>query len=195
LTLNRRIKNQLKKLKKIIDKLEKKLVKNKKRVDNWTKRVRKKSITFFRSYFNLSVDIASSIRNFYKKFEIKIFIKSEKKIKRIIIITTKNIVNWARKIDVNKTLFARKNIEIIKRRLKLLIFRIKTKNNKKILKKNNFWIKKISLNASLREASYNIVVHKIKIKKMLKNIKKKKTKMFIKINKNIYLKITIEKIE
>jgi len=51
------------------------------------------------------------------------------------------------------------------------------------------------LNASLREASYNIVVYEIKVKEILKNIKKKKTKTFIKINKNIYLKITIEKIE
>jgi len=50
-------------------------------------------------------------------------------------------------------------------------------------------------NASLRKTSYDIVMHKIKIKKLLKDIEKKRTKTFIKINKNIYLKITIEKIE
>jgi len=51
------------------------------------------------------------------------------------------------------------------------------------------------LNASLREASYNIVVHKIKIKKIFKNIKKKRTKTLNKVNKSIYLKITIKKIK
>jgi len=66
------------------------------------------------------------------------FIKKEKEIKRIIIITTKNIINSAQKVDVDKTLLMRKNIEIIKRQLNLLIFRVKTKNSKKILKKNNF---------------------------------------------------------
>jgi len=35
-------------------------------------------------------------------------------------------------------LLAHKNIEIIKRYSRLLIFRVKTKNSKKILKKNNF---------------------------------------------------------
>jgi len=51
------------------------------------------------------------------------------------------------------------------------------------------------LNANSREASYNVVVYEIKIKKIFKNIKKKKTKTLIRVNKNIYLKITIEKIE
>jgi hypothetical protein len=50
----------------------------------------------------------------------------------------KNIVNQTRKINIEKILLMRKNIETIKRYLKLLIFRVKTKNNKKILKKNNF---------------------------------------------------------
>jgi len=41
----------------------------------------------------LSVDIALSMRSFYKEFEVKIFIRDKKKIKRIIITITKNIVN------------------------------------------------------------------------------------------------------
>jgi len=39
------------------------------------------------------------------------------------------------------------------------------------------------------------VIHKIKIKEMFKDIKKKKMKMLIKINKDIYLKMIIEKVE
>jgi len=47
----------------------------------------------------------------------------------------------------------------------------------------------------LRKVNYNIIVYKTKIEKILKNIEKKKTKILIKINKNIYLKMIIEKIK
>lgn len=92
-------------------------------------------------------------------------------------------------------MFTRKNIKIIKRYLKLLIFKIITKSNKEILEKNNFYIKKILSNASLRKVNYNIIVYKSRVKKIFENIVKKRVTIFIKINKNIYLKIVIKKIE
>jgi hypothetical protein len=92
-------------------------------------------------------------------------------------------------------LFTRKNIKIIKRYLKLFIFKIITKSNKEILEKNNFYIKKILSNASLRKVNYNIIVYKSRVKKIFENIVKKRVTIFIKINKNIYLKIVIKKIE
>jgi len=63
------------------------------------------------------------------------------------------------------------------------------------LKKNDFWIKEISLNASLHEVSFKIVIHEIKIEEMFKDIEKKRTKALIKINKDIHLKMMIEKVE
>jgi len=39
------------------------------------------------------------------------------------------------------------------------------------------------------------VIHEIKIEEMFKDIKKKRMKIFIKINKNIHLKMMIEKVE
>lgn len=54
---------------------------------------------------------------------------------------------------------------------------------------------KILLNANLYKAGYNIIVYKIRIEEIIKNIKKKRAKIFIKINKSIYSKIIIEKIE
>ncbi len=77
----------------------------------------------------------------------------------------------------------------------LLIFLVKMKDSKRILKKNDFWIKEISLNASLYKVNFKIVIHEIKIKEMFKDIKKKKMKMLIKINKDIYLKMIVEKVE
>jgi len=106
-TVNRRMKNQLKRLKKIMSKLEKKFAKKKRRVDSWAKRANKKSTTSFENHLVLSVNVASSVQNHCKKFKIKIFIKEKEKITRIMITTTKNIVKWVREIDVDETLSMR----------------------------------------------------------------------------------------
>ncbi len=195
LTVNQCMKNQLKRLKKITSRLEKKFAKKKKRVDSWAKKVNEKSTTSFENYLVLSVDVASSVWNHCKKFEIKIFVKEKEKIKRIMMITTKNIMRWARKINVDETLSTCKNIEIMKRWSDLLIFWVKTKDSKRILKKNDFWIKEISLNTSLRKVSFKIVIHEIRVEEMSKNIEKKRAKVLIKINKDIHSKMMIEKVE
>ncbi len=189
------MKNQLKRLKKITSKLEKKFMKKRKHIDSWAKRMSMKSMTSFESYLVFNINISSSVQNHCKKFEVKIFIKEEKEVKRIMMITMKNIVKWVRKIDVDKMLLMCKNIKMMKRWSKLLIFWVKTKNSKKTLKKNDFWIKKISLNACLHKISFKVVIHEIRIEEMSKNIKKKEAKMLIKINKNIHLEIMIKKIK
>jgi len=79
-----------------------------------------------------------SIQSVRKKFKIKIFIKNKKKIKKIIITTTNNIISRARETNVKRTFLTRKNIIIIKRRLNFVIFKIRIKKSKKILKKNDF---------------------------------------------------------
>ncbi len=69
------------------------------------------------------------------------------------------------------------------------------KSSKKTLKKNNFWIKEILLNACLHKISFEVVIHEIKIKEMFKNIEKKEVRTLIKINKDIHSEMMIEKIE
>ena len=69
------------------------------------------------------------------------------------------------------------------------------KSSKKTLKKNDFWIKEISLNACLHEVSFEVVIHEIRIEEMFKNIKKKEMKILIKINKDIHSEMMIKKIE
>ncbi len=195
LTVNQHIKNQLKRLKKIMSRLEKRFMKKRKHVDSWAKKASVKSTTSFESHLVFNINISSSVQNYCKKFEVKIFIKEKEEIKRIMMITTKNIVKWAKKIDVDKTLSMRKNIKTMKRWLRLLIFQVKMKSSKRTLKKNNFWIKKISLNACLHEISFEIVIHEIKVEEMSKNIKKKEMRMLIKINKDIHSKMMIKKIK
>jgi len=195
LTVNQCMKNQLKRLKKIMSKLEKKFIKKRKHVDSWAKRASVKSTTSFESHFMFNVNISSSMWNHCKKFEVKIFIKEKEEVKRIMMITTKNIVKWVKEIDINKMLSMCKNIKMMKRWLRLLIFQVKMKSSKRILKKNNFWIKKILSNACLHEISFEVVIHEIKVEEMLKNIKKKEVRMLIKINKDIHSEMMIEKIE
>jgi len=50
-------------------------------------------------------------------------------------------------------------------------------------------------NASLRKVSYNIIIYKIRVKKIFKNIEKNDVKTLIKINTYIYSKVIIDKIE
>jgi len=50
-------------------------------------------------------------------------------------------------------------------------------------------------NANLCEASYNVIIYEIRVKKMFKDIKKDNAKTLIKINNYIYLKIIINKIK
>ncbi len=195
LTVNQRMKNQLKRLKKIMSRLEKEFMKKREHVDSWAKRVSMKSMTLFESYSVFNVDISLSMQNHCKKFEVKIFIKEKKEVKRIMTTIMKNIVKWAKEIDINETLSICKNIEMMKKWLKLLIFWIKTKSSKKTLKKNDFWIKEILLNACLCKINFKVVIHEIKVKEMSKNIEKKEMRMLIKINKDIHSEIKIQKIE
>ncbi len=92
LMINQWMKNQLKRLKKIMCRVEKKFAKEKKWVNSWAKRTSEKSMILFRSHLAFSIDMSSSMQNHCKKLEVKIFIKEKEKIKRIMMITTKNIV-------------------------------------------------------------------------------------------------------
>ncbi len=114
-TVNQCIKNQLKRLKKIMSRLKKEFIKKRKHVDSWVKKVSVKLTTSFESHLVFNVNISLSMQNHCKKFEVKIFIKEEEEIKRIMTITMKNIVKWVREIDVNETLLTRKNIKMMKK--------------------------------------------------------------------------------
>ena len=190
-----RMKEQLNRLKKLTNKLKKNSQTKQKQINNWIKVTNEKIEQSTQRNLNIDVNATSSIRHICEKFEIKIFIKEKKKIKKVMTTTTKNIINRAREINSSKTLSKRKNIKIMKRRSRFIIFKINTKNNKKILKSNDFWVKKISFDASLRDVNYEMIVHEIKIKRMLKNMKKNDAKTFTKINKNIHSKMKINKMK
>ena len=131
--------------------------------------INKNLLLSIRSSLNKNVCVILLVQNFRKKFEIKIYIRKEYKIKKIITITTNNIVSRIRKINTRATLLIYKNIIAIKNQSNFVIFRIKTKESKRILKRNNSWTKKILLNINLCEVNFEIVIHKIKEESMFKN--------------------------
>ena len=148
-----------------------------------------------RSLFNKNVRRILLVQSLCKKFKIKIYIKKKKKIKKIITITTNNRINRIRETNTKATLSIYKNIIAIKRRLDFVIFQLKIKESKRILKKNNFWTKEILSNASLREINFEIIIYKVRVASISKNIKKNDAKTFIKVNNCIYSKVTINNIK
>ena len=174
---------------------QKKFTKEKKWVNSWAKRMSEKLTTSFKSHFALSINMSLLVWNHCKKLEVKIFIKEKEKMKRIMMTTIKNIVEWVRESNINKMLSTCKDIETMKRWSNLLIFWVKMKDSKKILKENDFWVREMSLNISLHEVSFEVIVHEIRIKEMFKDIEKKRAKTLIKINKDIYSELMIKKIE
>ncbi len=182
------------KLKKIIDKFEKKSLSNKNWINSWVKIINESLFLLIRSLFNKDANTTLSIQNLRKEFEVRIYIKKEEKIKKIIIAIINNIINKVYKTNIEATLSIReKKIIVVERQFDIVIFKIKTKKSKRILKKNNFWTKKILSNASLCKVNYSIIIYKVKVKSILKNIKKDNAKTFIKINNYIYSKIIINK--
>jgi len=51
-----------------------------------------KLTTSVENHLVFNVDISSSVQNHYKKFEVKIFIKKEEEVKRIMTTTMQNII-------------------------------------------------------------------------------------------------------
>ncbi len=147
------------------------------------------------SSFNKNTHVTPSIQSLRKKFEIKIYIKKKEKIKRIITTTINYIIDQTCKTNTKTIFLIRKNIIAIRRRFDLIIFWIKIKESKRILKKNNFWTKKILSNANLRKISFEIIIYNVKIESISKIIEKNNAKTFIKINNCIYSKVTINKIK
>ncbi len=88
-----------------------------------------------RNSFNKNTYRALLIQNLCKEFEVKVYIKKKEKIKRVIIATINNIINKIRNANIETTFFNTQNIIIIKKQFDIVIFKIKTKKNKRILKK------------------------------------------------------------
>ncbi len=193
--VNQRMEDQLERLEKVTGRLEKESVKERERVDSWAKRASVESAAPFGSHLVSNAGISPPVRNHCEEFEVKVFIKGEEEVKRIMAATTEDIVGWARGIDVDETLPARKDIEAMKRRPGLLIFRVKTEGSKRTLEENDFWTKEVSPNACLRGASFGVVVHGIRVGGMPKDIEKEGARALTKANKGIHPEVTIEKVE
>ncbi len=98
------------------------------------------------------------------------------------------MIALTRNLDIVNTLNLRKDIKIrcFKR---IIVFRINNEYNKKTLKLNNFQVKNIFIATILRRKCAKVIMHNIKVKNMLKNIKKEKSKNNKKIIQDYVLRI------
>ncbi len=91
-----------------------------------------------RNLFDKDANATLSIQSVCEEFKLKVFIKKEEEIKRIITTTINSIIDRARKINAKTILSIHKDIIAIKKQFDLVIFKIKIENKNRILKKNNF---------------------------------------------------------
>ena len=100
-----------------------------------------------------------------------------------------------RESNIENTLIARKNIVEIRKFKKLMIFRIIFEENKKILKFNDFWIRNVASTTILRREKSKMMIHEIKVKNMLQDIKNDETKMIKKVDEIMHSKLQIKSVK
>jgi len=114
---------------------------------------------------------------------------------KIIRMSAKKILAKIQELNNVDTLTTRKNILAIKRHEKVITFKVEFVDNKRLLQINDFWIKKIFMNATIHRDKYEIIVHEIRVKSILTNIKKKKSQKIERECSKIYMKLKVEKMK
>jgi len=141
----------LKRIEKATNRLEK-LIKNEKQTktqtkNNWAKIVESASLD---ASLREDVIVAPLKRKLTKNIKIIIYIKKDSKIERMQKINAIKIVKLIRNLNIASALSTHQDILAIRQHKKIIVFRITLKSNKRILKQNNFWAKKISMTTILR---------------------------------------------
>ena len=127
-----------------------------------------------------------------KKMKLMTWIKEKQKMKWMQKMNATEMIILTRKLNIENTLIARKNIVEIKRFKKLMIFKVIFEESKKILKFNDFWIRNVVSTTTLRRERFKMMIHEIKVKNMSQNIKNDETKMMKKVDEIMHLKLQIK---
>ena len=123
------------------------------------------------------------------------WIKEKQEMKRMQRMSAAKMITLTHESDIENTLIARKNIVEIRRFKKLMIFRIIFEESKKILKFNNFWVKDVASTTTLRREKFEMMIHKVKVKNMLQDIKNDGTKMMKKVDEIMHSKLQIKSVK
>ena len=155
-----RLKKMIRKLKRMVEKTKDTMKKN-----TWTK-ITVRQLTIATSTFFLREISVFSKRRSNKKIKLIIWIKKKQKMKRMQKMNATEVIVLIRKLNIENTLIACKNIIKIKKFKELIIFRMIFEKNKKILKFNDFWVKDVVSTTTLQREKSEIIIHEIKIKSM-----------------------------
>ena len=187
--------HQIDKLKKTIDKLKKTTKeKQKARHDNWAKIAATSSTIAHASSQRLATQ-TSFERRLNKEMKMIVWIKSEKKMKRIQKMSATKMMTLTRESNANTTLSTRKNIQKIKRFKNMIVFKVSFESNKKILKFNDYWVKNVSTTTSLRIERARMMIHEVKVKEMSENIENERAKMLKKTCERMHSNLKIKKMK
>jgi len=107
----------------------------------------------------------------------------------------KKIVKLAKDLIIIGALSTHQDILTIRQHKRIIVFQIACESNKKILKQNDFWAKKISIIAILRQKCVNVIMNEIRVKDIFKNIKKEELKTLYNACARTYLSLKINKIQ
>ena len=133
------------------------------------------------TFFLREID-APPKRKSNKEMKLMTWIKEKQEMKRVQKMSAAKMIVLIRESDIENTLIARKNIVEIRKFKKLMIFRIIFEESKKILKFNDFWIRNVASTATLWREKFKMMIHEIKVKSMLQNIKNDEAKMMKKVD-------------
>ncbi len=86
------------------------------------------------------------------------------------------IVKLVRNLNIASALSTRQDILAIRQHKRIIVFRTTLESSKRILEQNDFWAKKISMATILRQKRASVVIYEIRVKNMLENIKKDKSR-------------------
>jgi len=104
--------------------------------------------------------------------EMVIYIKGDSKIERVQKMNAMKIVKLARGPNIASALSTRQDILTIRQHKGMIVFRTALEGSKRILEQNDFWAKKISMATILRQERAGVVVHEMRVKGMLEDMKK-----------------------
>jgi len=88
----------------------------------------------------------------------------------------KEIVNLVQNLVITSALLTRQDILTIRQHKKIIVFQIACESNKKKLKQNDFWAKKISIATILRQERVDVIMYEMRVRSMLENMKKERLK-------------------
>lgn len=183
----------LERLKKTIDRLErvKRIEKRTQSANTWANIAQDLS-SIAQATIKMNVKQAPPKRRLTREMKLMMWIKGKQETKRVHKMSATKVMTLTRDSNIVNTLNARKNIQEIRCFKGMVVFKMRSESNRKILKSNNFWVKNVSIATILRRKRAKMMMHDIRVKGMSKNMKEERAKTMKRSCKIMHQELKIE---